>query len=167
MRAAEDRYANCCATRATSGAPRGKDGAVSEDRGYRVVPHTADVILEAWGPDLAACCEEAVAALASTYVDGTGAAEVERRSVHVDGESDEQLLLELLEEVIFALDTAEGVPVAATARAAVDGGLDVTLVLADPDTVEPTGSAPKAVSHSELVVERQPGRVTCRFLIDV
>lgn len=140
---------------------------MAEDRGFRVVPHTADVILEAWGPDLAACCEEAVAALASTYVDASGAAEVERRQVHLDGASDDALLLELLEEVIFTLDTAEAVPVAATAQAADDGGLDVTLVLADANAVEATGSAPKAVSHSELVVERRDGRVACRVLIDV
>ena len=140
---------------------------MAEDRGYRVVPHTADVIMEAWGPDLPACCEEAVAALASTYADASGATEVERRQVHVGGESDELLLLELLEEVIFTLDTADAVPVAASARAGENGGLDVTLVLADADTVEPTGSAPKAISHSELLVERRDGRVACRFLIDV
>jgi hypothetical protein len=42
-------------------------------RGHRVLPHTADVIVEAWGPDLVSCCEEAVAGLAALYVDATRA----------------------------------------------------------------------------------------------
>jgi SHS2 domain-containing protein len=35
-------------------------------RGHRSLPHTADVIIDAWGPDQAACYEEAVAALVET-----------------------------------------------------------------------------------------------------
>lgn len=136
-------------------------------RGHRVIPHTADVILEAWGPDLPTCCEEAVAALAATYVDRAGAAEVARHTVHIPAGSDESLLLAVLDEVIFTLDTAEGVPVAAEIAAARDGGLDVTLVLADPEGVEAAGAVPKAVSRSELAVDTEPDRVSCRFLVDV
>src|SRR5690606_38479352 len=128
----------------------------------QVVPHTADVILEAWGPDVAACCEEAVAALAAVYVDGAGAAQIERRSLHLGAGPTEDLLVDVLEEVIFALDTAEGVPVRAEIGRAGDGGLDVTLVLADAASVTPTGAVPKAVSRSELEVSDDGGQVRCR-----
>jgi SHS2 domain-containing protein len=125
------------------------------------------VILEAWGPDLAACCEEAVAALASLYVDAADAQDVDRRSLHLAPGRDDDVLLDLLEEAIFALDTAEGVPVRAEIGVATDGGLDVALVLADPATVAATGAVPKAVSRSELTVSAQRGGVSCRFLVDV
>jgi SHS2 domain-containing protein len=131
------------------------------------VPHTADVILEAWGPDLASCCEEAVAALTAEYVDTAGATEIDRRRIHLAPGTDDALLLDLLEEVIFALETAEGVPVRAEARAASDGGIDADLVVADRSSVVPTGAVPKAVSRSELTVRVQPGGVRCRFLVDV
>ncbi len=108
------------------------------------MPHTADVILEAWGPDLAACCEEAMAALVSLYVDAADAEEVDRRSLHLAPGADDDVLLDLLEEAIFTLDTAEGVPVRAEVGIASDGGLDVALVLADPATVTATGAVPKA-----------------------
>jgi SHS2 domain-containing protein len=131
------------------------------------VPHTADVILEAWGPDVASCFEEAVAALATVYVDAADAREIDRRQFHLGPGTDDVLLLDLLEAVIFTLDTADGVPVRAEAGAASDGGLDVDLAIADPASVVPTGAFPKAVSRSELAVSARPGRVRCRFLVDV
>lgn len=137
------------------------------ERGHRVEAHTADVILEAWGPDLAACCEEAVAALVSTFADASGATVVERRRVGVAAGEPSSMLVTVLEEVIFTLDTSDGVPVAAQVQARHGGGLDVELVLADRDQVEATGSAPKAVARSELAVDTRPGRVSCRFLVDV
>jgi SHS2 domain-containing protein len=140
---------------------------VHSERGHRVLPHTADVILEAWGPDFASCCEEAVAALADVYVDAGRADTVERRQVHLGAGSEESLLLEVLEEVIFTLDTADAVPVRAEVRVADDAGLDVVLSLAERRTVTPTGSVPKAVSRSELVVDSQATGVRCRFLVDV
>lgn len=140
---------------------------VDSPRGHRALPHTADVILEAWGPDLASCLEEAVAALADVFVDARTVEPVERRRVHLRPAPPESLLLEVLEEVIFTLDTAAAVPVQAEVRAAGDGGLDVVLVLVDPATVVPTGGVPKAVSRSELAVHAGGGSVRCRFLVDV
>lgn len=136
-------------------------------RGHRAVEHTADVILEAWGPDLPACCEEAVAALVAVYADATGAIEIGRRACHMPPGPDDGLLLALLEETIFTLDTADGVPVGVRVTATATGGLDAELVLADPDTVAATGAVPKAISRSELAVERHPGWVGCRYLVDV
>jgi len=140
---------------------------VHGQRGHRVLPHTADVILEAWGPDFAACCEEAVAALADIYVDADRADTVEQRKVHLGAGSDESLLLDVLEELIFTLDTAEAVPVRANVSVADDGGLDVVFALADRRAVTPTGAVPKAVSRSELAVDSQAAGVRCRFLVDV
>lgn len=136
-------------------------------RGHRSVPHTADVILEAWGPDLASCVEEAVAALVGVFVDARAADVVERRDVHLRSEAPGSLLFAVLEEVIFALDTAESVPVRVEVHAAGDGGLDVELLLADPRTVAPMGAVPKAVSRSEFEVRSRDGVVRCRFLVDV
>src|SRR5690606_6982891 len=127
--------------------PSGDDGAVAEPpRGHRLLPHTADVMVEAWGPDLAACCEEAVAALAAVHLDVARAVVAGRRDAHLPPAPPDRLVLAARDEAIFLLDTADGVPVAAEVRPAADGGLDVTFQLADPATVEPTGAVPKAVS---------------------
>jgi protein archease len=138
------------------------------ERGHREWSHTADVILEAWGPDLVSCCEEACAALVATFAAIDDAVPVvSEHSVHLSAGSPESLLLAVLEEVIFVLDTADAVPIGATVRPAPDGGLDVVLSMAERAAVEGTGAVPKAVSRSALRVDEAPGRVRCRFLVDV
>jgi protein archease len=136
-------------------------------RGHRSLPHTADVIIEAWGPDLAACCEEAVVALVETYARPGAAAIVAARAVHVPPGPVDDMLLDLLEEVVFALDVAEGIPIRARVLTSGDGGLEARLALADPAGVEPAGAVPKAISRSGLEVTRRPEMVRCRFLVDV
>ena len=135
-------------------------------RGHRALPHTADVILEAWGPDIASCCEEAVAALVDAYAIGRGETQAER-VVHVPPAPAEELLLDVLEEVIFALDTAELVPVGASVDGTESAGFDMVLRFDDRSAVEPTGALPKAVSRSGLRVVNRPGRVSCRFIVDL
>jgi SHS2 domain-containing protein len=136
-------------------------------RGHRSVAHTADVILEAWGPDLAACAEEAVAALVATYASVSDTAVVARSPVRLSASNPDTLLLGVLDEVIFALDTEVDVPVGAELVRNPNGGWDLVLLLAGRAQVEPRGSVPKAVSLSGLDVTTGPDGVRCRFLVDV
>jgi len=146
----------------------GHHGAVTgRERGHRFRSHTADVILEAWGPDFPACCEEAVAALVSTFVATRHAAVIGEHRAHLRPGTPESQLVGVLEELIFTLDTAEHVPVGAEVRPHADGSLDVVLGLADRAAVEGTGAVPKGVSRSGLSIESRPGRVRCRFLVDL
>ena len=138
-------------------------------RGHRSLPHTADVIIEAWGPDLAACAEEAVAALVETYAQPRDATVVGERAVHVPPGPPDDMLLDLLDEVVFAIDVADGTPVGARVEVDPDAGagLRARLALADPKSLEPAGAVPKAISRSGLEVTRGPGTVRCRVLVDV
>jgi SHS2 domain-containing protein len=130
-------------------------------RGHRTVEHTADVIVEAWGPDRAACLEEAVAGLADTYLETHPP---HRASVPVDlaAENDEAALLSLLDEVIFLLDTSPDIPVGVSI-----GAEGARVLLADRTLVVGTGSVPKAVSRHHLRLESDAGGMSCRFLVDV
>jgi SHS2 domain-containing protein len=136
-------------------------------RGHRAVPHTSDVILEAWGADLASCCEEAVTALLGSFIDVRAAVVVEERILEISTASPDLALLALLDEVLFVIDTADSVPVAAHVTPGPDGTLRVQLDGADPRSVEPSGAAPKAISRSGLRVEVGPSGVRCAFLVDV
>lgn len=116
---------------------------------------------------MAACCEEAVAGLAALYVDAPGAVIVETRTRHLSPDDADAMLVELLEEVIFILDTAAAVPVRARIRDSADGGVDVALDLATWSSVEPTGAVPKAISQSGLEFQVDRSGARCSFLVDV
>lgn len=129
--------------------------------------HTADVRLEAWGADLAACCEEALAALIATFVAGRIAKTSEVLWAQIPAGPEESQLLAALDELIFISDTAERVPVRARVARAPGDGLVIAFELAERAEVRGTGAAPKAISRSGLRVESRPGRVSARFLVDV
>ncbi len=140
----------------------------SRARGHHTLPHTADVILEAWGPDLPACCEESVAALVETYLAAIPSEVPTQQHVHLDpADDDARLLLALLDEVIYALDVGPDVPVGAAVRIADDDGLDVALRLAPRAAVKGTGAVPKAISRSELEVVHDDDGAHSRFLVDI
>lgn len=140
---------------------------LTPDRGHLTLPHTADVIVEAWGPDLAACCEEAVAGLVGLYTDARPAAGTERRTARIEPDRDDAQLLAVLNEMLFALDTSSGVPVGAEVSARDDGALDVQVLLAQSAAVTQSGSLPKAVPVHELRLHRRDHGLACHFLVDV
>ena len=147
------------------------------DRGHRVEPHTADVILHAWGPDFPACCEEAAMALLAICVDVSDAddaadpadasANAPAIRVRIGPGAVDSMLLDLLDELVFVLDTESTVPRRIRVDRDPGGGLVADLEMVDRAFVEVIGSAPKAVSRSELTVEEGVDGVRCSFLVDV
>ena len=136
--------------------------------GHRGVPHTADLRIEAWADTREECVAEAVRALVNSFAEP--AAQSRRRAVkrHVAGETDADLVAAAIEEVIYRLDTRGEIPVAVAARRAADGGIDLTLHLADLDQAEITGAVPKAASLSGLRCgQDETGRWSCAVTIDV
>ncbi len=140
-----------------------------EDRppGHRFVGHTADTAFEAWGPERGACYAEAVHALVASFADVSHAEAVDRRLVEFGPGSDEDLLVDLLEEVIYLLDTRGLVPVRAELRDREDGGLRGELEFAEVTSVQPSGAVPKAVTYHALEVEADAEGWRCHVTVDV
>lgn len=136
-------------------------------RGHRVVEHTADQIIEAWGPTRAACLEEAVAGFVGTFADTRSATSARTETVELHTGDDTTLLLEALGEVVFLLDVENAVPVAVRVVDQ-DEHVMVHLDLVDAGAVEATGPAPKGISHSglDLSAADRDGW-TARALIDI
>ncbi|SBT45067.1 archease [Micromonospora narathiwatensis] len=137
-------------------------------RGHRNVPHTADVRIEAWAPDREECVAEAVAAMLDVFVDTAGAtadATSETRYAVPPGD-DADMLVAVLDEVIFRLETAGVLPLASDVRAA-DGGLLVRWWTVDADAVELIGAVPKAVSLHELRFGPDRDGWSCAVTLDV
>lgn len=132
--------------------------------GHRTVPHTADLIVEAWAPSREECLAEAVSGVVEGCVDTTGAVPVERRPFLLEAGSDEQVLVALLEEVVYVLDAFGEVPVATHLDPGLGSGwFDVVGLEALPET----GSAPKGVARSGLVLDHDAEGWRCRVTVDV
>ena len=135
-------------------------------RGHRVVEHTADQALEAWGPTRAACLEEAVIGFVAQFAEVPTGVAGEAHEVAVDGRDGAAALLAILGEVVFLLDARGVVP--ATVAVADDGDtVNVRFHLVDVAAVAPTGPAPKGVSLSGLALERGDDGWRAHALIDI
>lgn len=134
--------------------------------GHRLLPHTADVIVEAWGRDDLACAEQAARALIDVCVSGAPdpAAGMWVSTFTV---APRELVRKVLEEVVFALDTSELTPVSANLDRAAESAVTLRLGLARPESVRVTGAAPKAIvmMPADPAGPEAPSR--CRFIVDV
>lgn len=136
------------------------------NRGHRLLPHTADVRFEAWAPTRDECLAEAAAALVAGFADVTGVAARTTRTARLPGTTDEDVLLALLDEIVYLLDTEDAVPLRAEVTGA-PGDASVRLDLAPLERVEVTGAAPKAVSLHGLRFERVADGWCCAATVDV
>lgn len=140
--------------------------------GHRLLPHTADVRIEAWGSTREACVAEAVAAMVASFADLSGVVVTTETTFQPGGESgsgsktDEDLLVEVLDEVIFRMDTAGQLPVSTSVIAEGDA-LTVRMAVADLDQIQAIGAAPKAVALHGLEMVRGQDGWSCQVTLDV
>lgn len=131
------------------------------------MPHTADVIVEAFGPSLSACLEAAVRGETATFADVRGVQATGERRVDLRAPSDEALLVAVLEEVIFVLDAEDLVVVGAHLAVVGTGIVSGRFDTVDKRLVALVGSPPKAVAYHELELVSDELGCKCRFIIDV
>jgi SHS2 domain-containing protein len=135
-------------------------------RGHRFVPHTADIRIEAWAPTREACLAEAVAALIASFAEVTGVAPASEVSTEINADRDVDLLVSVLDDVIFLLDTRGVVPARAEVSAG-PSGVTCRFWLAPLDSVEVTGAVPKAVTLHEISFGPRDHHWACAFTVDV
>ena len=134
--------------------------------GHRTVPHTADLRIEAWAPTRDGCIRQAVLATVESFVDLSSAHANHTRLRRLTADRDDDLLVAVLEEVIYLLDTVAEAPVDLELQD-VDGGVDVTFAMADASTLLQVGAVPKAVSLNELRFSHGRHGWRCLVTLDV
>ncbi|MEU6773172.1 archease [Streptomyces sp. NPDC046759] len=137
------------------------------ENGHRSMPHTADTRLQAWGTTREDCLAEAVRAMVEAFADVSQAHPTALERVRLTPGDDEELLVALLDEVVFRLEVAGRVPVDAEVESARDGGLEVRLSLADLADVPVIGAVPKGVSWQELRIAPDAYGWSCAVIVDV
>lgn len=130
------------------------------------MPHTADLRIEAWAPTRDGCIRQAVLGTVESFLDLESAHAVHTRLRRLTADRDDDLLVAVLEEVIYLLDTVGETPVDLRLRD-VDGGVDVTFATTDASTLVQVGAVPKAVSLKELRFSQGRHGWRCAVALDV
>jgi len=136
------------------------------EAGHRILPHTADLLIEAWGPSRARCFEEAVRALVSTFVDVVEVPASEPVSISIDAGADNEMLAAVLDEILFLADVSGRVPIHLTLEESEDGGLAGVLDVIAIDGLDVVGPLPKGASYGGEVAE-SGGLWHCRVVVDI
>jgi len=138
-----------------------------EPSGYRLLPHTADIMVDAWAPTVDGCLSEAARGLVASFASVRATAPSHMVAFTCDPAPEPELLVELLEEVIYVVDTHDVVPVQVAVSRTAEGGLVGEFGVVERSTVETVGPAPKAVTRHGLLFEHTDSTWHCRAVVDV
>ncbi len=134
--------------------------------GYRLVPHTADLRIEAWAPTVERCVAEVVRAMVRSFADLALATPTACREFVVHAADPEAQLITVLDEVIYRMDTDNEIPWTVAVRRE-GGNLRVTMTMVDVTQATVVGAVPKAVSLHRLRLEKSGENWRCSVTIDV
>ena len=134
--------------------------------GHRGVPHTADLRIEAWAPSRDDCIRQAVLGTVDSFLDISSARPHRSLSRRLTAGSDDDLLVAVLEEVIFLLDTVGQAPVDLDLQGG-GGVAEVNFAMVDARTLPQVGAVPKAVSLNDLRLSHDDNGWRCLVTLDV
>ena len=134
--------------------------------GHRGVPHTADLRIEAWAPSRDGCIRQAVLGTVDSFLDISSARPHRSLSRRLTAGSDDDLLVAVLEEVIFLLDTVGEAPVDLDLQGG-GGVAEVNFAMVDARTLPQVGAVPKAVSLNDLRLSHDDNGWRCLVTLDV
>ena len=136
--------------------------------GHRLVPHTADRIIEAWGAERSSCIVEALMGLVESFARPKRGPRAERSlPLSAPPSRPEEMLVALVEQVIYALDVFGAVPIGFELEETEEGGVTGTMVVVPVASVDILGAPPKAVSYHQLSAGPTEKGWRCRMLVDV
>ncbi len=135
--------------------------------GHRLLPHTADLIIEAWGPTRESCFGEAVACLVESFADIVDAPTSVTVPFDLGPEPDEELLVLLLEEVLYLVDVLGRLPAETRISGTEEGGIAGFFEVVPTEAAVEVGPVPKAIARHGLRVGATEQGWACHATIDV
>jgi SHS2 domain-containing protein len=124
-------------------------------------------MVASWAPTVEGCIAEAVRGLVACFADVRQARPVRMVGFACEPAADDELLVEVLEEAIYLLDTEDAVPVQVALARTAHGGLVGDFGIAAREDVPVVGPLPKAVTRYGLRLQRHGATWRCQVVIDV
>jgi SHS2 domain-containing protein len=138
--------------------------------GHRTVPHAADIAVEAWADSREECLAEEVGALVEIFADIGEAVPDDSVAFALMEETDEALLVAVLDEVIYQVEVYGRVAVDVSVderTGATKGQIEVRLATVPVAMVDQVGAVPKAVALHGLRFGREAGMWRAHVVVDV
>lgn len=141
---------------------------MTEEEGFRILEHPADVGIEAWGRSTAAAFEHAARGLLSVLADCSTVEPTVRREVVVNGSDSENLLVRWLSELLYLFDGERFLPADLEIVALSENALRA-IVLGE--RVDPgkhsLRSDVKAITYHQLRVKEEGDRCIVTVYLDI
>lgn len=132
---------------------------------YEILPHTADIGIEARAPDIPGVFSEAARGLAAIVMDGEPPDSDRTEDIEVDGADLEDVLVSFLAECLYRYESRGELVVGADlSQVSPTRALGKIKVVLDPDA---EGPMIKAVTYHGLVVTRATNGWMARVYLDV
>lgn len=135
--------------------------------GHRLVPHRADCTIEAWAPDPVSCIGEALQALVEEFAEVREEPSSRTLPLTATEGVGQDALVQLLEEVIFAVDVFSVVPIRFHLAGTEDGGVAGDMEVVPAARAAMVGPVPRGISHHNLSMIHDDGCWRCHISIDV
>jgi len=135
--------------------------------GWRLLPHTADAIIEAWGPDRPSCLTQALLGLVRSFADVPDTAVTRLLPIAAPPGGPQDVLVSLFEDLLYVVDVFSVVPVRFHLGETEGGGIAGDMEVVPSDEVDVVGPVPKGVSYHGLSMAPDDGGWRCHVLIDV
>lgn len=136
-------------------------------RGFRQLSHTADVKIEAWGPDFSSALVECVRGFTSLVTDVNAVATIEKRAVSLTAKSREALLYDLIDQLVYLKDTETFLASSAEFSVAHKETWTLTGTLIGACLVGETLSDVKAMTYHDMKIDEKDGKVMVTYVVDL
>jgi SHS2 domain-containing protein len=134
---------------------------------YELLGRGADLAIKVTGEDLRSCLQAAVEGFAAAVGQVASTAPRRRQAIHIEGDSPDELLVNLLDEAILRLDADGALAVGLTDVTVGADGLRGRLELVDLAKVEVHGDPPKAATWHDASLERSGDAWRGQVMLDL
>jgi SHS2 domain-containing protein len=140
--------------------------------GYRFLEHVTDAFVEAWGGTLEEAFSQAGLALFETMIDVKSVQAKTKVEIQTNGHDEKELLYNYLEELLLLFEVRQLALGNFTVSAITPTQTEIRLrgkVAGEPfDRAKHNGKVEvKGITYHLMEIEKHPGKVTVRFLLDL
>ncbi len=134
---------------------------------YKFLPHTADVRIEAYGKSLEEAFTNSAYAMTDVVVDHLKVAGNVEKEFTAEGENQESLLYDFLEQFLILIDS-EGFLLHEITSLRIDGNkLSVKCIGDSYSDKYEIHTHVKAITYQEMSIEEVDGKFVIKFIVDI